>query len=437
MLPSPKGLCLFGATIPTSALAIAFSGGQNIGLALCLPALAILLLGLDYAFSLPSKSLLCKLSAPSFAYLGENIEALMDIEAKGWKKSLPLWLILECKGHIKPQKEPFGGTLSQGRLSMRLPVKPTRRGAITLVSACLSYRGPLGFCQISKRIAIGQTIETAQNVKNLNQAALAFFSREAVSGLKNQPFKGEGSEFESLTEWAPGMDNRYIDWKHSAKHHKLLAKEFRQERNHHIILGFDTGRLMTESVMELPRLDHFIWAGLLLAWVSLRSGDLVGSCGFDLTFRSYLSPGRGPSFFSRLQKFTAGLDYRTDETNFTLCLTELSARLKRRSLIVLFTEFSDAVAATLLLESLEILARKHMVVFVTSPGPLLESLRDNNPDSLDSLAQAVIADSFIKERSIVLERLTRLGVQTLDAPPGHLGPGLLNKYLMIKQRDLL
>lgn len=70
------------------------------------------------------------------------------------------------------------------------------------------------------------------------------------------------------------MDTRFIDWKHSARHRRLLSREFRQERNHRIMLGFDTGRLMLESVDGLPRLDHAIRAGLLLAWVSLGAGDL-------------------------------------------------------------------------------------------------------------------------------------------------------------------
>ncbi len=87
----------------------------------------------------------------------------------------------------------------------------------------------------------------------------------------------------------PGLDSRFIDWKHSARHRKLLCKEFRTERNHQIVMAFDTGYLMLEPVDGITRLDHAINAGLMLAWVSLQGGDLVGTYGFDAAVRQYLA----------------------------------------------------------------------------------------------------------------------------------------------------
>ena len=129
----------------------------------------------------------------------------------------------------------------------------------------------------------------------------------------------------------PGLDSRFIDWKHSARHRKLLCKEFRTERNHPIVLAFDTGHLMIEPVDGLPRLDHAINAGLLLAWVSLQGGDLVGLFGFDEMLRQYQQPRRGVSNFSHLLRATARLDYHHTETNFTLgaCGTQCTAQAPR------------------------------------------------------------------------------------------------------------
>jgi uncharacterized protein (DUF58 family) len=292
-------------------------------------------------------------------------------------------------------------------------------------------------CQARQVVALDRDVAVIPDTRGLHQAALAFFSREAEAGYKTQPFKGQGSEFDSLMDFAKGMDNRLIDWKHSARHRKLLAKEFRQERNHQVILAFDTGRLLAEPAGALPKLDHYIRSGLLLAWVSLLSGDMVGACGFDLFFRSYLKPGRGRNFFARLQRFASDLDYRAEETNFTLALTELMGRLPRRALVSVFTEFIDAVAAELLVEGLALLAKRHEVIFVTTPDPLLSSLRDAPPLSVGALASAVIAEHFQRDRAIVLQKAARQGVHCLDVPPGALSSAILNRYLYIKQRGLL
>ena len=61
-----------------------------------------------------------------------------------------------------------------------------------------------------------------------------------------------------LRDFHSGMDRRTIDWKQSARHHHLLAKEFRVERNHQIIMALDCGRVMSEPVGGAPRIDRAI-----------------------------------------------------------------------------------------------------------------------------------------------------------------------------------
>ena len=111
-------------------------------------------------------------------------------------------------------------------------------------------------------------------------AALQFIAPSTrCSARRRSSEQGEGSEFEALREYMPGLDHRSIDWKHSARHRKLVCKEFRTERNHQIVLAFDTGHLMQEPLDGIPKLDHAINAGLLLAFVSLKAGDRVGLYG--------------------------------------------------------------------------------------------------------------------------------------------------------------
>ncbi|MDR3135713.1 MAG: DUF58 domain-containing protein, partial [Deltaproteobacteria bacterium] len=346
---------------------------------------------------------------------------------------------LETAGPLSDMEMPKISGLMEGReLDLAIPLNPKRRGRVFYKTLWAQWRGALGLCKFGRKVKMaGSYTDSVQSVSGLHESALSFFLRDTEPGIKMQPFRGEGSEFDSLVEYYQGMDNRFIDWKRSARHHKLLAKDFRQERNHQIILAFDTGRLMREPVYGLPKLDHYVRAALLMGWVGLLSGDLVGAANFSLTFNAFLKPGRGAQFFSRLQRFTAGLDYSYDETNFTASLAELRLRVPHRSLIIFFTEFIDIITAELMLESLDFLARKHSVIFVCTPNPLLGNIRDTEPASMLDLSRSVIADSFIRDRAIVLERVTRLGIQAIDSPPKALSGAIINKYLAIKQRGLL
>ena len=53
------------------------------------------------------------------------------------------------------------------------------------------------------------------------------------------------------------------------------------------------------------------------------------------------------------------------------------------------------------------------------------------------VAKAVIAQEFLRDRSIVFERLQRLGIHCLDVPSRGLSVALINRYLLIKQRGLI
>src|SRR5262249_6569191 len=206
------------------------------------------------------------------------------------------------------------------------------------------------------------------NIRAVRTAAARFFSPDALFGIKIQNQQGDGSEFDALRAYMAGLDHRSIDWKHSARHRKLVCKEFRTERNHQVIMAFDTGYLMLEPVDGVTRLDHAINAGLVLAWISLHGGDLVGTYGFDAAVRHFLAPIRGMAASARIHRPTAELEYHHQETNFTRGLAELNARLKRRALVILFTDFVDTVTAELMIESIQRVANRHVVVFVTQRG---------------------------------------------------------------------
>ena len=83
------------------------------------------------------------------------------------------------------------------------------------------------------------------------------------------------------------------------------------------------------------------------------------------------------------------------------------------------------------------MANRHVVLFVTQRGSVLQRAVEAPPRTFASVAQAVLAHDLLRERSIVFERLERLGIHCLDVPSRGLSITLINRYLMIKQRGLI
>lgn len=433
--PTARAAFIFSLSVPLSLLVTICSPSVWF-LALLLPLGLLAFLLADLLACLPKRGLTVEPALPRLLYVGQAAEVEVLVKSACFKRATPFEALMEVGGEIQAPQI-VGGTLGPEGMRLSLPMLPGRRGQVRAEALWLRWKGPLGLVEKKLCLSLKKSIDVIPDVRGVHEAALQFFSRDSIYGVKAQNLKGEGLEFENLCDYVQGMESRFIDWKHSARHHKLLCKEFRQERNHQIILGFDTGHLMLEPVNGLSKLDHAIKAGLLLSWISLYHGDLVGACGFDARFRNFLKPGRGMTHYGQFQRFTASLEYRTEETNFTLGLAELNSRLNRRALVVLFTEFIDAISAELLLEGLRFMARRHVVVFVTAKDPMLARLQNEEPANFTKAAEAVIADGFLRERAIVLEKVARMGIHCLSVPADSISASLINRYLLIKQRGLL
>lgn len=434
--PTPRAAGLFALSLPLALVAVAVDPAYA-ALALGGALLVLIAAGADALLALPPRALQVTAVPPDRLHVGEAGQVQVEIGATRHPRPTALELVLEARGDLDPA-EPRPAILEPGSAArLRLPLLARRRGRVHLDALWLRWTGPLGLVRWVRRIPLDAAIDVIPNLRARDSAALRFLAQDALHGLKAQTERGEGTEFEALRDYAPGHDPRHVDWKRSARHRKLLAKEFRTERNHPIVLAFDTGRLMREPIDGLARLDHAVNAGLVLASLALRAGDLVGLYGFDAALRSYHAPLRGIERFPRLQRATAELAYRPEETNYTLGLASLGQRLRRRALVILFTEFVDTITAELMIESLGRMANRHVVVLVTLRDESLERSLDAAPADLETVAEAVVAEHFRRDRSVVFERLARLGLHTLDVRPGGLSVALVNRYLDIKSRGLL
>ena len=433
--PTRKAALLYAGLLPASWLFLVvrpdlwrWSFGASLA--------ALAAIAADAVLARPWQRLGLRFEAPPAAFIGQEIEVEAAIETRG-RQPAQYELALDLSGDAMPHLETNPCAIDGVTLSRQIRIRPQRRGLAIVERAWVRWRGPMGLIEQTRRFVLDRRVAVSPATQSVRGETLAVYFRDALFGVKVQRGRGEGSEFEALSEYAPGQDPRYLDWKHSARHRKLLVREFRTERNHPIVLAFDTGYLMREPIGGMPRLDHCISSGLLLARIALGAGDLVGAYGFDSRMRQYLPPARGLHAFRRLRQHSASLAYSAEETNFTLGLGELRTRLPRRSLIILFTDFVDTVTAELLFENVRRLNSRHLLVFVTIRDGLLPAMFNTYPSDARQVARAVLADDAMRDRRVVFERLQRLGIHCIEEAAEELSPALLNHYLHIKQRGLL
>lgn len=437
MRPTPRAILLFFAALPLAILP-AFVGANLWVVWMAFVGGFMLALGLDVVLGVPKRRLQVDVEAPRQLIIGKPGHVDIHLARGGaGTGSAPVRLMASLSERFEVVKQlklevPRGGAVA------KVPLLAGRRGVGRIERLWLRWTGPFGLMSRTRVDRLEIDIPVVTDLSPVRAFALAHFTpRESASGLKVERYIGDGTEFEALREYVRGLDPRGINWRQTARHRKLICQEFRAERNHAVVVAVDAGRLMSDPVERIPKVDHAVTAGLVLTYAALHTGDRVGLYSFDAQPRQWIAPLSGAGAFPRLVHHAAQIDYTQSETNFTLGLAELGARLSRRTLVVLLTDFTDTITAELMLDHVHHLARKHKVVFVAISDPTWKALSSNAPRSPSQLYQAVVAQEFGDERAAVLHRLQRMGVICIDAPPSAISTQLVNQYLQVKRREVL
>ncbi|KQM61555.1 MULTISPECIES: DUF58 domain-containing protein [unclassified Sphingomonas] len=310
-----------------------------------------------------------------------------------------------------------------------------RRGKARLRRLWARQAGPMGLAWRQASAKADRDIPVLPDIRPVRDQGMRQYLNSLSIGNRMRRDHGDGQDFQVLTDFQAGMERRSIDWKASARHASLLAREFHTERDNMIVFAVDAGRAMTDPVGDVPRVDRAVSSALLAAFVALKSGDRVRLYSFGARPQvDSGSIGGGTRGFARLHHAAADIDYGVEESNYTLGLVTLDQKLDRRALVVLFTEFTDTTSAELLLAAAQRMLKRHRVLFVLFRDVELEALRDAEPAHADDLVRADVAHLLLRDRAIVVERLRRMGIDVIEATADAMPLALVERYLTHRER---
>lgn len=249
---------------------------------------------------------------------------------------------------------------------------------------------------------------------------------------------GVHTEFESLRDYRPGDEARAVNWRASARRGRLVVNQYQAERTQQVMLVLDAGRLMVPEYKGVPRFEYALSAALQLGRLAASRDDRVGMMIFGREVGSLLPPARGQVQVARLAEAAYRIKPEMIEPDYAGALARLSGSLKRRSLLLFFTDLVSPEVSQDLLEHLQRLVPRHLVVVLSISDPAMSALaRQQEPDDLaDAYAQAS-ADWVLEERAAARTALSRRGIAVLDVPPLQLSSAAINKYLEVKGRGAL
>jgi len=428
MRPGVRLLALVTGLLALSILLLVGAGVDSVTVAAIWGALALVAV-LDMIATPPGRRLSLTADLPPHGFAGHDVALTLTLTGPA-TKALALRVT-----HGPGLQAPRPDGVTERKLT--LPLTILRRGAHRVTGLEALYPSRLGLFDIIARWPLDMTVTGLPDIHPILSGAIQTQVLPLIEGSHAMTLRGEGSDFHQLRDFVPGMDRRTIDWKRSARMRKLVSRETRAERNHQIVICLDTGHLMGARLGALARLDHAIHAGLALTWAGVLAGDVMGFFSFGPRPGAWLPPLPGQKSFARIRAHAADLTQDDAETNHTLGLTSLAGQLKRRTLVIVFSDFSDSVTAELLVENLTVMRRQHLILYVSLRDPDLDALSTPTAPGLTPIAAAIAARRMARERQAVLDRLQRLGILCLDTTPGDLTPALISRYMDIKAREMI
>jgi uncharacterized protein (DUF58 family) len=317
------------------------------------------------------------------------------------------------------------------------PLTPLKRGRAEFGNIHFWTLGPLGLAWKrgeSQAAGIVKFYPALALIERQRMQVRWSSSQDVVRPLKK---RGEGSDFDNLREYVPGDDPRLVNWAATARRGRPIVRQNRIERSQNIFLVLDVGRMMTARVMGRTKLDFSIEAGLLLAYAALEVGDKVGITTVGQEVLNFLAPSKAPDQFGRILESVYALQPRLEEPRYYLVLSDLSTKLRRRSLMVIFTDLIDERASEGLIRYSLALLPRHLPLVVAMSDTELAHIAGATPEEKSDLYRKAVASELLERRERLLARLRTAGVLVLDTPPDKISTAVLDRYLEIKGRNVL
>ena len=261
---------------------------------------------------------------------------------------------------------------------------------------------------------------------------LAFTQRLTEMGIKRIRRPGNNTEFEQIKDYVKGDDYRAINWKATARTSRLMVNVYNEERSQQVYCIIDNGRLMQQTSEGMTYLDWAINTALVLSFVSIHREDKAGFVTFGGKMDTFLPADRNAGQMQAILESLYRQQTVFDESDYAALVTTIGQRVQRRSLLILFTNFSTVEATRRQLPYLRQLARRHRVLVVFFRDEELETFIQQKPTTEEDYFQQVTAEQDVANRQLIASMLRQYGMETLLVKPRELSIGVLNKYLAIR-----
>jgi uncharacterized protein (DUF58 family) len=323
--------------------------------------------------------------------------------------------------------------------SLKYVLRPTRRGEYMFGKTNVYIANRIGL--LSRRCIFHEKpVKVAVYPSFLNIRKFEFLAvsdRLTEAGIKRIRRHGQYSEFDQIREYVNGDDRRTVNWKATAKKGKLMTNQYQDERSQQIYNLIDMGRVMKMPFEQMSLLDYAINSSLVLSNTAVLKHDKAGLIAFNTKVETFMPAERRNNTMARMMELLYKQETVFDESDFEMLFITIKRMITHRSLLVLYSNFESLNSLARQLPFFQRIARNHLLLVVIFENTGITEFRKKEAHTLEEIYTQTIAEKFIRDKNLIVKELDNRGILSVLTRPQDLSVTLVNKYLELKDRNLL
>jgi len=179
-------------------------------------------------------------------------------------------------------------------------------------------------------------------------------------------------------------------------------------------------------------------AALILGIAAQRVGDQFGVLTFSDRVHDFVRAKAGTAHYTQCRNAIYAAQPRPVSVDFPELTTFLQTHLRKRALLFVLANLDDPYAAETLTSELSLLSKRHLVVAASLRQPWINLMFEGpRPESLDDVYAAVAGHVFWHKTEELTRTFRSYGAELTLCTPINIYAQLTDKYLRLKQRQVL
>jgi len=327
---------------------------------------------------------------------------------------------------------------SNENFSFNYFLKPNERGEYFFGIINIFLHGPLNM--VIRHIVTGEEKKVAvypSYMQMKKYQLMAVTNQLQAGGSRRLRKLGSSLEFEQIKEYVQGDDYRRLNWKATARKNSLMVNNYMDERSQQVVCLIDKGRNMKMPFEGMTLLDYAINATLVLSNIVLLKQDKSGLLTFGKKIDQFIQPDKKPAQINLILQTLYMQQTDFMDSDFESLYVYVRYHLNQRSLLILFTNFESLYSMERQLPYLKQLSAHHPLLVIFFENTELTALQQQKANNVEDVYYKTIANKFAFEKRQIVKELQKHGIMSLLTPPQKLTANTINKYLELKERQVV